>query len=68
MKKIIKGSAFGVGDHVNVVINDGYGTTTINGIITGVQFWNPSLIAIQFAGIGDWIKITDFVEIGRIVE
>lgn len=61
----IKGSAFNVSDWVTISIHEDYGTTTIRGIITGIQLWNPSLIAVQMAGISDWIKITDKVEIMR---
>ena len=65
-KPNIKGYDLRPGDIVTMRLWwEGYASTEITGTVTGVQFWNPELIAIQIAGLTDWIRLTDTVEIGK---
>lgn len=62
----IKGSNLSIGDHVSIRfwLAD-QESTEVMGNVTGIQLWNPSLIAIQVAGLHDWIQLTSTVEIGK---
>ncbi len=61
----LKGSNLRLGDWITIRITDQDGdTTTVSGIITGIQLWNPEVIAIHLANLGDWIQLRNNVEIG----
>jgi hypothetical protein len=65
MEKVIKGSDLSVGNTVAVKIwNTRHEATEVFGQITGIQEWTSETLALQIAGISDWIHLKDNVEVG----
>jgi hypothetical protein len=59
-----KGSKLTVGQFAAVRITGSDGDVTdISGKITGIQIWTPGVIAIQFANIGEWVRLYENTEL-----
>lgn len=61
----IKGSFLRVGDTVSVKIeqNEDTPATHIFGRVTGLRLWNTKTIAVEIAGVADWILLDDKTEV-----
>lgn len=62
-----KGSNLSVGNIVTIKIShEHHASTEIFGEITGLRLWSDDRIAVEIAGISDWIILNDRTEVGLV--